>query len=126
MPVWRIILEQSWNLKTNLRPRRPVGTTCSSSDGLMALFVLAAAAKEVGRERGAPDLSGVQASRVCDCWDYFSGYAKTVADVVPGSLACHQSEEGRERGESPASPWPGQLFDRMDVAAQTSSSYGSS
>ena len=79
--------------------------------------------KLVGNE-GAIDLSSMSLSRFCDCRDDFSGHAKAVAHVVPGGLACYQSEKRGQRGELATSAGPGELHDGLDMAAQTPSSHG--
>ena len=73
---------------------------------------------------GKIDLSSLPLSRICDCRDHSSRHTKAVADVVSGSLACYQSEERSERRKSATGAWFGELYDGVDMAAQTSSSYG--
>src|SRR3972149_3751677 len=47
------------------------------------------------------------------------GYAETPDPLVPGDLVGHGAEAGRQRVGAAARPRPGELRDRLDVAAQT-------
>src|SRR5665647_423082 len=79
---------------------------------------------KLGGNEGTVDLSSMSLSRFCDGRDDFSGHAKAVADVVPGGLACYQPEKRCQRGKPAASARLGELYDGVDMAAQTASSHG--
>jgi len=73
---------------------------------------------------GKIDLSCMPLSRFCDGWDDFSEHAKAAADLVSGGLACNLPEERCQRGESATTARFGELYDGMDMDAQTTSCYG--
>ena len=80
--------------------------------------------RKLGGNEGTVDLSSMSLSRFGHGRDDLSGHAKAVEDVVPGGLACYQPEEWCQRGEPAASARPGELYDGVDMAAQTPSSHG--
>ncbi len=51
---------------------------------------------------------------VADGWHGVSGHTQAAADVVPGDMVCHQSEEWRQCPRSAAGARPGQLRDGLD------------
>ena len=73
---------------------------------------------------GARDVRELWAPDVGDRRHALPGYAHVVGDLVPSCLVGRQPEERRQRAGTATSPRPGQLSNRMDVAAQASTCDG--
>ena len=73
---------------------------------------------------GALDVRELRAPNVGDRRHALPGYAHVVGDLVPSCLVGRQPEERRQRAGTATSPRPGQLSNRMAVAAQASTCDG--
>ena len=73
------------------------------------------AVDDVGWTAAVPELPWAD---VADGWHGVSGHTQAPADMVPGDMVCHQSEEWRQCPRSAAGARPGQLRDGLDLASQ--------
>ena len=75
-----------------------------------------------GRRRGVSCDATASASNIGDGGDDLRGHSKAIAPLVPGDVVRDQPEA---RGcARPATPWPGQLSDRLGLAAQVAARHG--
>lgn len=63
-------------------------------------------------------MRGVPTPNLAGQRDDLRGHAEALEDLVRGGVVRHQPEEWRECTGPPANPGPGQLPDRLGLAAQ--------
>ena len=73
---------------------------------------------------GSVAMQPVSASNIGDDGDDLRGHSKAIAPLVPGDVVRDQPEARGQCARPATHSWPGQLSDRLGLAAQVAARHG--
>ena len=73
---------------------------------------------------GSVAMQPVSASNIADGGDDLRGHSKAIAPLVPGDVVRDQPEARGQCTRPATHSWPGQLSDRLGLAAQDAARHG--